>query len=456
MDNRLKQGEALFSGGKIVEAQKCFLEVLDHDPQNKEAYNNLGVISIKNQQIEEAIDYFNKSLTLDPFYKQGALNLVFVLKELNMADKAIPYFETLLEEYPEDEELNQIMKEIRVVQQPRKKIAILCLPGLQSFIGDIANFLETDYEVISCVSDNNQEIESSIAQADIIWLEWANELAISVTNHPTLLDNKYVICRLHSYEALADYPGKINWTKVDDLIFVSEHIKDIVLQSFPDINDKVKRMHIVPNGVNLDNFPFKKRRPEYNLAFVGNINFKKGPMLLLHAFRELVEVDNRYRLFIAGSFQDIRYNLYFSQMIKELGLEQNIQIDGWVENVSSWLEDKQYIICSSVLEGHPVSLMEAMACGIKPLIHNYVGAKYSYPDKYIWNSIPDFTSMVINDDYNSEEYRSFIEHRYSLNNQLNKIDSLFNSIRSSNDLKLSLNPVLAVNFSGQNKDCLSA
>lgn len=433
MEEKLKLGEALFSEGNIKEAEKCFLETLEQDPHNKEAYNNLGVISIQNQQVEKAIDYFNKSLTLDPFYKQAALNYAFILKELNIADRAIPYFEKILERYPEDIELRQLLDEIQIARQSKKKITILCFPGLQSFIGEIAHFLKTDYEVVTCYSDNDQEIESSARWADIIWLEWANELAISVTNHPTLLDGKQVICRLHSYEALADYPRKIYWERIGDLIFVSEHIKDITFQVFPDVANKVKRVHVIPNGVNLEHFPFKKRIPDYNLAFVGNINFKKGPMLLLHAFRELVELDNRYRLFIAGSFQDRRYNLYFSQMINEMGLGENIRINGWVDDISTWLEDKQYIICSSVLEGHPVGLMEAMACGLKPIIHNYVGARCSYPDKYLWNSIPDFTRMVTNSDYDSEEYRSFIEHNYSLNNQLNKIESMLNCILSKKD-----------------------
>ena len=38
--------------GKIEEAEKCFLNILEHDPQNKEAFNNLGVIAFQGQEIE--------------------------------------------------------------------------------------------------------------------------------------------------------------------------------------------------------------------------------------------------------------------------------------------------------------------------------------------------------------------------------------------------------------------
>ena len=40
MQNKLKEGEALFAEGKIEEAEKCFLEILNEDPKNKETYNN--------------------------------------------------------------------------------------------------------------------------------------------------------------------------------------------------------------------------------------------------------------------------------------------------------------------------------------------------------------------------------------------------------------------------------
>jgi glycosyltransferase involved in cell wall biosynthesis len=147
-------------------------------------------------------------------------------------------------------------------------------------------------------------------------------------------------------------------------------------------------------------------------------------MLLLHAFRELVQKDNEYRLFMAGSVQDGRYSLYFSQMMKEMDLENNIQFDGWIKDINSWLEDKHYIVCASVLEGHPVGIMEAMARGLKPLIHNFVGARGIYPAKYVWSTISDFVQMATEDNYDSAEYRDFIEKNYSLDKQTESIDTI--------------------------------
>jgi len=424
MGDTLRQGEALFAEGKIEQAEKWFLKKLEKEPQNKEVFNNLGVIAFQCQQINKAIEYFNESLQIDPFYKEGVLNYSYLLKELNLLNEAAPFLEKVLEAYPNDKELNKLFSESKILEIPERKIAVLCLPGLQSFLGDIVDFFNEKYRVRTCYSNNNKEIEDTIHWADVVWIEWANELAIALTNHPTVLNGKHLVCRLHSYEALAGFVQKVKWEKIDDLIFVAKHIKDIVLQQVPNLSSIVNNIHIIPNGVNLGKFVFRDRSKGKKLAYLGHINYKKGPMLLLHAFRELVQGDHKSRLFIGGNFQDARYELYFGQMVKEMGLARNIQFDGWIDDVAHWLKDKHYIVCTSVLEGHPIGLMEAMASGIKPVIHNFVGARDIFPEKYLWNTIPEFCHIINSEDYSSIEYKNYIEKHYSLSRQLNSIENV--------------------------------
>jgi len=47
MKNKLKEGETLFADGKIDEAEKYFLSLVESDSDCKEAYNNLGVIAFQ-------------------------------------------------------------------------------------------------------------------------------------------------------------------------------------------------------------------------------------------------------------------------------------------------------------------------------------------------------------------------------------------------------------------------
>jgi 2-polyprenyl-3-methyl-5-hydroxy-6-metoxy-1,4-benzoquinol methylase len=71
--------------------------------------------------------------------------------------------------------------------------------------------------------------------------------------------------------------------------------------------------------------------------------------------------------------------------------------------------------------------MEAMACGLKPVIHNFVGARDIYPEKYLWNTIPEFSQRITDGDYSSSEYKNYIERYYSLSRQLDSIENVIHN-----------------------------
>ncbi|MEE4263394.1 MAG: hypothetical protein V2I56_11930, partial [Desulfobacteraceae bacterium] len=65
--------------------------------------------------------------------------------------------------------------------------------------------------------------------------------------------------------------------------------------------------------------------------------------------------------------------------------------------------------------------------GLKPLIHNFIGARALYPEKYLFNSVRDFAKLVLSREYHSAEYRQYIEEKYSRDRQLQKIQSLLDT-----------------------------
>ncbi|NVL89468.1 MAG: tetratricopeptide repeat protein [Desulfobacterales bacterium] len=111
MEDKLKQGETLFAEGKVEEAEKCFLGLLEENPENEEAYNNLGVIALQRQNIEQAFAYFTKALEIAPFYKYAVLNYSEVLRALGRLHAAIPILEKGIEKYSDDKEVNQLLQD---------------------------------------------------------------------------------------------------------------------------------------------------------------------------------------------------------------------------------------------------------------------------------------------------------------------------------------------------------
>ncbi|TGB00739.1 FkbM family methyltransferase [Halobacillus salinus] len=304
----------------------------------------------------------------------------------------------------------------------KKKLVFFVKPGLDNFLKDIVGELSVSYAVRTVyVTTNLKDIETHMNDADLCWFEWCDELLIH-GSQLAIAKHKKVICRIHSYEVFTNYVRRVNWKVVDQVIFVAEHIRQYAVTHTPGLLRE--QTVVIPNGIKMEKHAFKERTEGFKIAHVGYINFKKGPMLLLHAFHAIHKKDSRYELYIAGTFQEPRYYLYFNQMIKELGLEKSVFIEGWQQDIDRWLEDKHYLLSSSVLESQHLSVMEAMAKGIKPLVHNFVGAKSIYSEEFVWSSIDELIDMVTKGSYDSHAYRGFVQDNYAFDVQMHKIRAL--------------------------------
>ena len=78
----IREGENHYLEGNLAEARVCFLNALRNDPDNKEVYNNLGVTCFQDRQHDRAVDYFEKALSIDPFYRDGVMNFCALLKRM--------------------------------------------------------------------------------------------------------------------------------------------------------------------------------------------------------------------------------------------------------------------------------------------------------------------------------------------------------------------------------------
>jgi len=309
-----------------------------------------------------------------------------------------------------------------------KKVSVICMSGLDNFIDNIIDGLSDDYMVRKFIVKTEQDIYNAIDYGQIIFLEWANQSAVIATNYEGIKDKK-VIVRLHSYEIFTDFPKQINWSVVDRLIFVAPHIREILNELSPGIVDKVKS-EVIYNGLDIDKIPFKEREPGHNIAWVGFINYKKNPQMALQIMKKLVDSDKRYILHIAGSYQDLRYKIYLKHMIKEMGLEDNVKFYGWIDDMEGFWKDKNYLLHTSIHESFGYGIFEAMVRGIKPVIHNFRGAKDLYPRNVIFNTVEEAADEIMNGEYYSKMYRDWvIDKGWTLENQLENIKKVIEGIK---------------------------
>ncbi len=311
----------------------------------------------------------------------------------------------------------------------KKKVAFICQKGLETFIEPIAQEFEklTQYQIRRYYITTQQEIIAAVKWGDIIWLEWANETAIVATQIYDM-KKKGVIVRLHSYEALSNYPTQIDWSMVDYLIFVAPHIREIVKRQMPDIRKRICTK-VIYNGLDINKIPVNKDLNRYNMAYVCSINHKKAPLLALQIMSKLRGSLTRgtFKLHSAGRSQDERYKIYLKHMAKEMGIEDDIIYYGFVKDMGSFWEGKGIILSTSLHEGHPLNIMEGMARGLRPVIHNFYGAKHLYKDEWLYNTVDEAVEMIYS--AQKDDYRQYIIGKgWTLDNQIREIKKLIDRL----------------------------
>ena len=451
----------LIQNGELNKAQEQLENTPENDPKR---YNISGLIYYQKKEFDKAKEEFEKGLKINPVDSDLLFNYGYLLKNINQEKEAWRYLMRIhnkdwatydllgdieyknrsklasLRFYKKAAELpnspNEMKKKFLDIQTKVKKdtkIAFLCLPGLDNFLKDIVETFSLGYDVKLVVTTNGNQISEAIKWADIVWLEWANEMTVFATNQVPEIQNKKVVCRLHGYEIFGGYPQKINWTNIDQLIFVNGHKKELFGKVYP--NAKIEKV-VINNGIDLNKFTFNVHNKNHNLLIMGNINYRKGFETLLLCFEQLLKEDNRYKLCIKGKFQDLRYEDYILNAIKEMNIERNITfIDKYIEDIDLWGEQFGYILSTSIEESFHYTVGEFMAKGIKPVINSWPSAREVWPNECIFTTIDQFKEKILEDKYDSNFYRRFIEDNYSLEEQIGSINNIF-KITESHERKI--------------------
>jgi glycosyltransferase involved in cell wall biosynthesis len=170
---------------------------------------------------------------------------------------------------------------------------------------------------------------------------------------------------------------KIN---VDVMLASADHrsIDEMITRS-KGLLDK-RLVHHFPTRVDMDSFqplPKKETRKALNLGndkiiivTCGRISWIKGWDLILDAMALLKKKGKDYQVIFVGDGED---RLKLVQKAKELALEKNILITGFIPNseVKNYLNAADLCVVASHKEGWSLAMLEMLACG-KPVVSTYV------------------------------------------------------------------------------------
>jgi glycosyltransferase involved in cell wall biosynthesis len=212
---------------------------------------------------------------------------------------------------------------------------------------------------------------------------------------------------IRRFEYYTNLIEQVDWSKVGAVIMVNDFLADGFKK-----RTGVKP-HVVYNSVDPDEWTFKEREPGSNIAWVGFVNQKKNLPLALQIMHEL---PRDYVLHVAGDFQDAQSMDYAVHMANLMGIKVNFYGQIRAEHMDAWLEDKSYLLNTSISEGCPNSVLEAMAKGIKPVVHNWPGAEQQFRPFYPFYNIRIAVGDIRRGDYDSNEYRSDVIKTFGSSN----------------------------------------
>ncbi|MEH1124963.1 glycosyltransferase [Micromonospora sp. CPCC 206061] len=255
--------------------------------------------------------------------------------------------------------------------------------------------------------------------ADTVFVDWCAAPAVMFT----MIDPgpTRIVVRLHSFELFTIWPQLVGFARVDDLVFVSEHMRSLAVAALPQLSAATApRTCVIPNAMRLRGFA-RPKPPEarFTLGLVGYDAVAKDARWAVEVLRLLRSRDDRYRLRIVGGAPDLglsaaarAYHQRLGHDLVELERQGAVSRTGRTEDVPAALTGIGVIVSSSVRESFHCALVEGAASGAVPVVRDWPffaghggGARALFPSDWVVNSPAEAAELIIEQTATEERWR---------------------------------------------------
>jgi len=454
-----QRGLELAEAGQYGAALSCIEEHLRARPNDAQALNDAGAIVHCLGRSNDAIGYLVKARELQPdsgeivwnlmeaylataraaeavsliaaMERMGILNIDVMnrlaTQLLNQGKKGLAA-DVLLKSknlWPNQEILTPILD---IIRSKRPKVAFFgCRGGREEGLGQIRDYVKERFQTQFYESDHVDDDTDVLQWSDIAWFDGGGQKVVDISQTP---HNEKIVVSLRRSDTDLAWMKQVRWENIDILIQMGARAVDAGLERWvPNIRNRT-RLAVIPSGVDVDRYSFGSRPRGKHLACMDGLTSEANPGLLIQCMQKVHYIDPEYQLFFAGRFQDSVLERYLRHMVQTLGLTGVVHFEPTPADWNTWLSDKHYVVTGGVDEGPVDKLLIGMACGLKPVIHNFPGADSVFPSEYLFNIAEDFCRRVLEDTYDPAGYHRFVREQYAIDDQLRSMNEILEQLES--------------------------
>ncbi|WP_396278360.1 glycosyltransferase [Glutamicibacter creatinolyticus] len=255
-----------------------------------------------------------------------------------------------------------------------------------------------------------------IADADIIFCEWS--LGNLVWYAKNKKPGQRLITRFHSQELFTDYPSKVDYRQVDQVVFVSELIRGMAIHRFGIPEDKTV---VIPNPVAVDALDLPKQEDaRFVLGLVGIVPQMKRFDLVLDLLEQLRAEDHRFTLRVKGkrpeeypwmaSREDEMafYNAQYERIESSPLLQGAVSFDPHGDDMPQWYQGIGVAVSTSDFESFHFTLPDGAASGGLPVGIAWPGAEWIYPESWVFSDTAGMARRILSTVPDEQAYHAAV------------------------------------------------
>lgn len=216
---------------------------------------------------------------------------------------------------------------------------------------------KNDYEAVISFSD-------SANVANVLTRRYSGKTILSVHTYISAWKS-------FAYKCIVGPLAKLFYNKSDKIVAVAREIEKDLVNTYKILPDKVITIN---NGFEIDSSVLNKQRmkgpfSKFRFITVGSLQEAKGTWHLIRAFSNVKKIYENVELVILG---EGILREYLERLVRDYKLNDDVTLRGFVLNVKAELSASDCFVMSSMYEGFPMALCEAISCGLPAVCSDFI------------------------------------------------------------------------------------